>query len=358
MASSVVRRQPQRMTASGCPHSAAPTTVAGQPLPMFARCACGERGNGPHTADPSREGDPVSTITAAPMPALDPAPGALGTSAPASRLGRYTERATGAMREIVRITVADASTLVVDRLSGTHGDARLLGRLAADEPRENAQILCALYLADESKGRCRPVTSADLDAMPAVAPTPGAPDVCREHELRDPDGTLYRVRRIALDGHFPELRWTRSIPPDQPERFETVRLREVVARFEDYEPTRSITANALAANHSDRTLSTSCLTAELTRLDESPVVLNRRLREAIADALADGELSMSEIAMRCGRVKRDRRGRLSGETSWLARRIGRLAEGGADHPTPWVHSDTLALIARDGLGVSPSEVEL
>ena len=87
-----------------------------------------------------------------------------------------------------------------------------------------------------------------------------------------------------MDGRFPELRWTRSILPDQAERFETVRLREVVARFEDYEPARSITANALAAHRSDRTLSTSCLTAELTRLDESPIVLNRRLREAVAVA--------------------------------------------------------------------------
>ncbi len=176
--------------------------------------------------------------------------------------------------------------------------------------------------------------------------------------MRDCDGSFYRVQEVALNGRFPELRWTRSILPDQAERFETVRLRQVVARFEDYEPARSITANALAANRTDGPLSTSCLTAELTRLDESPVVLNRRLREAVAHTLAHGELSMSEIAMRCGRVKRDRRGRLSGETSWLARRIGQLPEGGEDQPTPWVHSDTLALIARDGLGVSPNEVEL
>jgi hypothetical protein len=130
---------------------------------MFARCACGERGNGPHRADPNREGDPVSTITTAPTPTLDPVPGALETSPAASRLGRYTERDTGAVREIARLPIADGSALVVDRLSGTHGDARLLARLAADEPVENAQILCALYLADESKGRCRPVTGADLD---------------------------------------------------------------------------------------------------------------------------------------------------------------------------------------------------
>src|SRR5450631_1692213 len=195
---------------------------------MFARRACGERGNGPHRADPSREGDAVSTITTAPAPALDPAQGAVGTSPAASRLGRYTERDTGARREIARLPIADGSALVVDRLAGTHGDARLLGRLAADEPRENAQILCALYLADESRGRCRPVTATDLDG----ASTPEAPDVCREHELRHANGTVYRIQDVASDGRFPELRWTRSILP---ERSETVRLRDVVACFEDYE---------------------------------------------------------------------------------------------------------------------------
>src|SRR5271167_1318809 len=178
---------------------------------MFARCACGERGNGPHPADPSREGDPVSTITAAPAPALDPAPRPQGTSPAASRLGRYTERDTGAVREIARLSLADGSALVVDRFSRTQGDARLLARLAADEPRENAQILCALYLADENRGHCRPVTGADLDA----APTPAATDSDRERELRDDDGVLYRVRRVALCGRFPALRWTRTILPGQ-----------------------------------------------------------------------------------------------------------------------------------------------
>jgi hypothetical protein len=293
----------------------------------------------------------MSTIATAPRTALDPAPGALGISPGASRLGRYTERDTGAVREIARLPIADGSGLVVDRLLGSNGDPRLLARVAADEPYENAQILCALYLADDSRGRCRSVTGADLDA----APTPEAPDVCREHELRDVNGTVYRIQRVALDGRFPELRWTRSILPG---RSEAVRLREVVARFEDYEPARSITANALAAHDTDCTLSTSCLAAELTRLAESPIVLNRRLREAVQARLARADLTMSEIAIRCGRCKRDRRGNVSGETSWLARRIGQLPEGGADRPTPWVHSDTLALIARDGLAISPNQVEL
>ena len=67
---------------------------------------------------------------------------------------------------------------------------------------------------------------------------------------------------------------------------------------------------------------------------------------------------MSEIATRCGRTKRDSRGNLSGETSWLARRLGLLPEGGQTTPTPWVHSDVLGLIARRGLGIAPREVEL
>jgi hypothetical protein len=45
---------------------------------------------------------------------------------------------------------------------------------------------------------------------------------------------------------------------------------------------------------------------------------------------------MSDIAIRCGRVKRDKRGNESGETSWLARRLGQLPEAGKPRATPWV----------------------
>jgi hypothetical protein len=87
-------------------------------------------------------------------------------------------------------------------------------------------------------------------------------------------------------------------------------------------------------------------------------VLNRRLRTAVLATIERQGLSMSEIAIRCGRIKRDGNGNASGETSWLARRLGILPEGGRDTPTPWIHSDVLALIARRGLGISPREVEL
>jgi len=87
-------------------------------------------------------------------------------------------------------------------------------------------------------------------------------------------------------------------------------------------------------------------------------VLNRGLREAVQRKVARGELSMSQIAIRCGRIKHDKKGKQSGETSWLARRIGQLRESGMDRPTPWVHTDVLALIARAGLGIAPREIEL
>ncbi len=90
----------------------------------------------------------------------------------------------------------------------------------------------------------------------------------------------------------------------------------------------------------------------------SHVVLNRGLRESVLAAVEERGLTMSEIAIRCGRFKRDANGAERGETSWLGRRIGILCESGKSAPTPWVCSDVLALIAREGLGLSPREVEL
>jgi hypothetical protein len=97
---------------------------------------------------------------------------------------------------------------------------------------------------------------------------------------------------------------------------------------------------------------------ELERVDCSPLVLNRGLREAALAVVQWQGLSMSKIAMRCGRIKYDSRGRPSGETSWLARRLGIIASSSDSGPTPWVHSDVLGLIAREGLRISPREVEL
>ena len=135
-------------------------------------------------------------------------------------------------------------------------------------------------------------------------------------------------------------------------------MREAIAGLENYEPIRRLTSQALTVHGTDKTVSTAVLRVELARLQESPIVLNRGLREAVIAAMERHGLSMSEIAIRCGRVKHDRAGNQSGETSWLARRLGILPEGGRETPTPWIHSDVLALIARHGLGISPREAEL
>ena len=134
-------------------------------------------------------------------------------------------------------------------------------------------------------------------------------------------------------------------------------VREAIAALAAYEPVRGLTREVLADSGGREDVSVATLRLELDRLLCSPIVLNHKLRETTLALIAQRGLSMSEIAMRCGRVKRDRTGHVSGETSWLARRLGILPEGGREAPTPWIHTDVLALIARRGLGVSPREVE-
>ena len=139
---------------------------------------------------------------------------------------------------------------------------------------------------------------------------------------------------------------------------EVLSVRDVVGALQDYEPVMGATTAAIRAYRRDPEISVVALASELRRVRESRIVLNRALREAVLCAVQERGLSLSEIAMRCGRAKRDARGLASGETSWLARRVGMLPESGASAPTPWVHSDVLGLIARQGLSISPREVEL
>jgi hypothetical protein len=157
---------------------------------------------------------------------------------------------------------------------------------------------------------------------------------------------------------IPELRWRRHAPERAAGCPRMVSLREAVACLESYEPPLTLTLRELAIHREDPGVSTAVLRSELARVQNSPIVLNRRLREVALSTIEREGLSMSEVAIRCGRVKRDRRGNASGETSWLARRLGLLPEAGHRAPTPWIHSDVLALIAREGLGIGPREVEL
>jgi hypothetical protein len=275
-------------------------------------------------------------------------------------LGGYSDR-HGHAREVIAQAGAAGSTLVIDRDSASHGDARLVAHLGADEPSGNAALICDSYLRDAADGanRCRRLTAADARVVPFPDQTEAglaAPAASAELQPVDRRGRSYALEPVHSGMSIPELRWCR-VQADRAVEHEPVSLREAIAALERYEPLLALTMRALALHRHDGNLSTTLLRAELSRVQLSPIVLNRRLREVVLAAVARQELSMSEIALRCGRVKRDRNGNESGETSWLARRVGLLPEGGRSTPTPWIHSDVLGLIARDGLGITPREVE-
>jgi hypothetical protein len=315
---------------------------------------------------------------------------------PRAPLARYTNHA-GSLREVLALPGRGGSVLVIDRDAATWGDRRLVAHLAADEPLENAHLVCRHYLRDPRPRRCRPLAREDLLRAPFSEGCPPEEAEKRDPlpltatvELRDRHGCVHRLEALATGLSIPELRWCRRAgtaelglsaarPTSNPcpesarshpacgDRFrpehrgdrQPESVRDAVACMEGYEPVRGLTVRALAHHRGDAAVSVAVLRSELQRLDASRIVLNRGLRRAVLHAMRTEGLSLSEIAHRCGRVKRDGKGNCSGETSWLSRRIGIAPEGGGDgEPTPWIHSDVLAVIARDGLGISPREVEL
>lgn len=316
-------------------------------------------------------------------------------------LARYSD-SHGRLREVLAKPGSGGSVLVVDRDVLTRGEERLVAHLAADEPRINAAVACSDYL-NQSVRRCRLLTPEDQWVAPfaeerrpvsapgaggggdggrhrgggdAVGTRGGAADgggVIRSGrggsarddagedpsgEVCDSHGNVYRLGLTAEGIAVPDLRWRLLPAGGAPEQSRPVSLRDVVAALESYQPVCALTTRALAEHHEDARVATVTLRHELERLRRSPIVLNRKLRDAVLGAIEAQEISLSEITIRCGRYKRDERGRVQGDTSWLARRIGLRPESGRSMPTPWVHSDVLALIAREGLGISPREVEV
>jgi hypothetical protein len=272
------------------------------------------------------------------------------------RLGGYTDD-RGRRHELLAIPAAHATRLVVDRLVSSGADPRLVAHLCADEPPQNAGVVAALYLADATGQHCRPLRSEDF-ADPALSEDEGegvtAARAVLPPELGDADGRMYRLELVANGPAIPELRWRQQ---DRNGGMTTVTTRNAVASLESYEPVRGLSAKAIDKHRQNPLVSVAALQGELERVRDSPIVLNRGLREAVTKATNRG-LTMSEIAIRCGRIKRDANGAQSGETSWLGRRIGTLPESGHSAPTPWVHTDVLALIARKGLGLAPRDVEV
>ena len=274
-------------------------------------------------------------------------------------LATYTDH-LGGRRELVCLAGTGGTTLVIDHaLDGAH-EPRLVAHLAADEPAENAAHVVAAYLG--ALRTCRSLVEADLelavgegasvDAANGRAGLDASPPL--PEQLADRRGTVYRLRPFRTPPTVAQLRWSRRHDGEPPR---AVSVRAVIGALEAYEPVLGVTRAAVRRHEHDEQLSVGLLRCEYERAITSPIVLNRGLREAVEALTARGEVSASEIAIRCGRVRRGVRGRISGETSWLARRIGQVAEAGHAQPTPWVHSDMLALIAR-GLGLSPNEVEV
>jgi hypothetical protein len=278
-------------------------------------------------------------------------------------LGRYVD-ASGRTREVIAGRRCDGCVLVVDRDGLTLGDLRLVALLGAEESVENAALVCDHYLRDGRRGRCRRVSAEDLigrrhPGEEAREPRDPVCEIALVGRRAEACGdAVYRLELARTETAARELRWCRHLRRGEPAAPVLVCLRETVGALERYEPVCELTCRALRRYRDDASVSTTVLRGELERLRESPIVLNRKLREAVLVASERDGLSLSEIALRCERVKRDARGNASGDTSWLARRVGILPESGSSLPTPWVHSDVLALIAREGLGISPREVEL
>lgn len=321
------------------------------------------------------------------------------------RLSRYVD-GDGRHRELIARPGAGGSLLVLDRDATTLCDERLVAHLGPEEPAENAVLVCRLYMEDASGRWCRALTPQDLETVPGeeegarsapgwVAPgetcagCEGQGAWCLRHE-----GRCYRLMPFPdRDRDLPQLRWA-SQPANGEGPWRPLSLRDVLERWERYEPIWGLTARAcegrcefgqangqparvregrcedrrengltapvrVRACAGGHAVSVTTLAAELGRLRASAMVLNRGLREAVLEAVNERGLSLGEISLRCGMARREPGGRLSGETSWLARRVGLMSHGGGNRRAArWVHSDVLALIARQGLGVSPREVEV
>lgn len=251
--------------------------------------------------------------------------------------------AGGCAREVLARGEDTGRVTVFERPVDGREGPRVVGVLDIDEPQANAVLLAELFAADAAARplRCRLLDAEREGSRPSAPRATSAPSA-----LRDDHGRTWRLVAVVGTMTVPELRWCDDTNA-------VVSVRDVVAAMQAYAPVREATEMALGQVGT----STAALRAELERVLESPILLNRCLRERVVGELAAGRLSMGEISARCGRTKRDGSGARSGDTSWLARRVGLLAEAGRGGPTPWVHTEVLALIARTGLGVTPREVE-
>ena len=219
------------------------------------------------------------------------------------QLAGYVD-AHGRHRELVTSAASAGSLLVVDRDVDTGADCRLLAHLAHDEPPENAALICADYLdRDRSESRrCRALADEDAELVPFadVSRPPLVPERC------DHAGRSYAIFFAPSRMSIPELRWGWREGSATEGDANVASLREVVAWFESYEPLCSTTEHALARHATDSEVSCTVLRSELRRVRESPIVLNRRLREVVLARVAACGPSMSEIARAATAAKKKR----------------------------------------------------
>lgn len=292
----------------------------------------------------------MSTTTLTPETARQAIRAQCQTAKQSARLATYND-GLGRHRELVTTRGAQQSILLIDRFANTHDDQRLVAHLPADEPPANAQLICAMYLKDENRG-CRCLQASDLDTTPLAnqRSLPLGPP-----EVTDTDGHIYRLG-ISADCTPPnQLSWWR-LGATQWDRPQAVSVRDLIGKLESYEPVRSMTLRA--TEKVEEGISTTRLCEQIERVCNGPIILNRGLREAVLRAIERDDINANVIAIRCGHVRHDARGNISGETSWLMRRIGLRAEAGKDTPSAWIRTDVLAHIAREGLRIAPREVEL
>ncbi len=139
-------------------------------------------------------------------------------SARASKvLASYVDE-LGRPRDVVSYGAAHGSRLVIDRDRLTSGDRRLVAHLGADEPAENARIVCDLYMGDDRK-RCRQATMQDLYA-PAMRGPDGRRSTASKpsraihgKELRDATGNRYRLAPVAMRSPFQSFAGTGAAEP-------------------------------------------------------------------------------------------------------------------------------------------------
>jgi len=164
--------------------------------------------------------------------------------------------------------------------------ARSRAATSADEPAGNAQILTRLYLEDAGRGCCRRLSPEDLQAQAGLG-VAGTRGVRWDAPLVAGIGVFFRLQVLTTEGGG-TLRWTEiaGVGGDGPP--EHVSLRQVVARLQDYEPALSMTAAGILAQRQQHPGSSLCgLRGELKRVVESPIVLNRRLRERVERLACD-----------------------------------------------------------------------